>query len=334
VYRIIGFCLATLVLLSTLAYGADVTLGGAVRYQFVGREDVTPSTTFAFRDARVKAAAKLTDKISAMVYLDAAKQLSLVEANVEYAHASYATLRLGQYLLPFGYESQNSNFDVEAVDRSRMLNYIWYNGTTSAYLRDAGAMLYGRRNLLMYQVAAVNGSGINTADNNNYKDIAGRIGVGIPMFVGLGASVYHGKWGLQDSLKTRNAYGFDLYLDTGKVLLETEYIAADGRVTGALSSVDVKHGGWYTIVGYRVTPLIEPVFKYDKYDPDKDVDDDELTAYYVGVNLNFERKARLQMFYVMKDATGTDLNLPAASAADPTRVGYTHQVLVQAQARF
>ena len=338
-FKTIGFCLALLValssvLLSTLAYGADVTVSGTARFQFTAREDVDPSTNFFLRDARLKGAAKLTDKISAMVYVDATKQPSLLEANVEYTQAPYGTLRFGQFQVPFGYETQNSNFDVEAIDRSRMLNYIWYNGKTNAYLRDAGAMAYGRYKLLGYQVAVLNGTGLNTSDTNNYKDIVGRIGVGIPMFVGLGASVYQGKWGPQEDLMKRTAYGFDLFLDTGKVLVETEYIAAKGRVTGTSTSLDVKHGGLYAIVGYRITPLIEPVFKYDKYDPDKDIDDDELTAFYTGINLNFERKARLQVFYVMKDATGTDVELPGALAGDPTRVGYTHQLLVQAQAKF
>ena len=332
-FKTIGFCLAALVLLSTLAYGADVTVGGTVQYQFTAKEDVNPSTTFAFKAARLKGSVKLTDKISAMVYLDATRQPSLLEANIEYLQAPYATLRLGQFQVPFGYETQNANFDVEAIDRSRMLNFIWYNGTTTAYLRDAGAMVMGRRKLIGYQVAVLNGTGLNTSDTNNYKDIVGRVGIGIPMFAGLGASVYQGKWGPQEDLTDRNAYGFDLFLDTGKVLLEAEYIAADGRVTGTSTSSDVKHGGFYTIVGYRITPLIEPVFKYDTYDPDKDTDDNELTAYYAGVNLNFEKKARFQVFYVMKDATPNDVD-PKASAGDPTRVGYTHQMLVQAQAKF
>ena len=58
-----------------------------------------------------------------------------------------------------------------------------------------------------------------------------------------------------------------------------------------------KYGGYYIVVGYRVNALIEPVFKVDVCDPDKDADADRLKDMHFGLNLNFERKARLQVFY-------------------------------------
>ena len=51
------------------------------------------------------------------------------------------------------------------------------------------------------------------------------------------------------------------------------------------------------VLGYRVNSLIEPVFKVDMCDPDKETDADRLKDTYFGVNLNFERKARFQVFY-------------------------------------
>jgi hypothetical protein len=240
------------------------------------------------------------------LFLDTGKVL--LEADVTYAHAPFLNLKLGQFQVPFGYETQNSNFDVEAIDRSQVVTALWHNGTTAGYSRDQGAMVYGRHTLLVYQAALVNGSGLNTSDNNNHKDLVARVGLGIPMFAGLGFSVLRGKGGPEDSLLDRTGMGFDLFLDTGKVLLEAEWISAKG--TNAYDSEDKiwmgsegEFGGYYAIVGYRVTPLIEPVFKYDKFDPNKDVDDDEVTAMYFGVNLNFEGKARLLTHYVTVDET-------------------------------
>jgi hypothetical protein len=99
------------------------------------------------------------------------------------------------------------------------------------------------------------------------------------------------------------------------VLLESEYIRGDGLVgkttsftdcdtsgcqtTTGLHIKDVKYSGYYVLVGYRVTPMVEPVLKYDRYNPNTDKDD-MFSNIYMGLALNFEGKARLKTFYVVK----------------------------------
>jgi len=328
--RLVCLCLAGVLLLSAATYAADVTVNGYVQYLYSAKQKTDPSTNFGLQAARLRGTCKITDKISAYVLIDGARSLSILEANVDYIHAPFLTVRFGQFLVPFGYESQNANFDVEAVERSQIVSAVWYNGSTYGYLRDQGLMVMGQHMLFNYKLACVNGSGLNTSDNNNHKDIVGRFGVGIPMFAGLGVSVLRGQWPNGLDCQDRNALSFDLYLDTGKVLIEAEYISADGMI-GPTDMIDPKHpayaasdtkfGGYYAILGYRVTPLIEPVFKYDKFDRDKDNDDDStvMTNMYVGVNLNFEGKARLQMFYkIVGETPSVDNN----------------QLLVQVKAKF
>jgi len=323
--RLVCLCLALILLLSAATYAADVTVNGYVQYQYTAKqtnEDTPISTNFGLKAARLRGMCKVTDKISAYVLIDGAKQPSVLEAAVDYAYKPVLTVRFGQFLVPFGYETQNSTFDVEAIERSQVIYAVWDNtGNRSGYLRDQGLMVMGQHMLFNYKLACVNGSGLNTADNNNHKDIVGRFGVGIPMFAGLGVSVLRGQWPNGLDRQDRNALSFDLYLDTGKVLIEGEYITADGMVTSVSTASDTKFGGYYAILGYRVTPLIEPVFKYDKFDSDKDNDDDETitTNMYLGVNLNFEGKARFQTFYKIADETPSVDN---------------NQVLVQVQAKF
>jgi hypothetical protein len=323
--RLLGLWLAAVLLVSVVAYGADVTLNGYFQYQYVAKEKIgptDPSTNFGIKAARLKGSMKVTDQISASVTIDGAKSISVLDANIEYAYAPFLTLRLGQFQVPFGYETQNSNFDVEAVDRSQIVSALWNNGTTAGYLRDQGLMVYGRHKVLVYQLACVNGSGVNTSDNNNHKDLVGRVGIGIPAFAGLGVSVLQGQGGLQDDLLDRTGFGCDLFLDTGKLLVEGEYISAKGCnawIGSGWTGSETEYAGYYAILGYRITPLIQPTFKYDTYDPDKDTDDDEVTAMYFGLNLNFEGKARLQTFYVTVDE-------------DPSVDN--NKLVVQAQAKF
>jgi hypothetical protein len=173
----VGVWLVIVLVAASMTYAADVTVNGYVQYQYftqqIPKGQTGLSTNFLFKAARLKGSLKINDKISAMVYLDGTRQPSVLEANVEYAFAPIAVARLGQFQVPFGYESQNANFDNEAIDRSQVVSALWNNGATAGYLRDAGIMVMGQRKFFSYKVACVNGSGLNTADNNNRKDIVG-----------------------------------------------------------------------------------------------------------------------------------------------------------------
>ncbi|MFH1219571.1 MAG: porin [Candidatus Eisenbacteria bacterium] len=346
----IAICLAAVILSVGVCYSAEVEFGGLLQIKYLAEQH--KDSDISTRTARLKGSVKLTDKIALMMTLEGAKEPNILDAQLDYTFAKYAVVRVGQFTLPFGFETSWSSFDIEAIDRSQLIDHLLNNGVSTPYLRDAGVMGMGRHKVFEYKVACVNGVGYNGGkDNNNYKDIVGRVGVGIPMFAGIGVSTYQGKWPEQWINKDkkvvkvipqdRKAMGLDIYLDTGKLLFQMEYVRAQGLLKShkevvAPDTLDVawsndKYGGYYILLGYRVTPFLEPVFKYDRYDPNTDKKDDLLTDpnrnekddlltdMYFGVNLNFEGKARLQVGYRMRDeATDKDNN----------------QLLVQAGAKF
>ena len=49
--------------------------------------------------------------------------------------------------------------------------------------------------------------------------MANTVWIGVPLFAGLGLSMYEGKW--EDNQK-RNSWAFDFYIDTGNYLLQSE----------------------------------------------------------------------------------------------------------------
>ena len=103
--------------------------------------------------------------------------------------------------------------------------------------------------------------------------------------------------------------GFYFHIDTGKVLIQYEWLKGKGYLgelpdaatvfvpASAVGWLEHEYGGYYLVVGYRVTPMIQPTFKMDKLDPDKDRGGDNLTDFYYGLNLNVDRNARFQVFY-------------------------------------
>lgn len=320
--------LAVAFLASAAATAADVTVKGLIQTQFIS-EQHKPST-FVARAMRLGGSAKMTAKISGTIVFDAAKEPNLLDAYVDYAIHPKLSVRSGQFQMPFGFETQSSRFDQEAIENSLVVNNLWNNGFSAGYARDIGVMCTARHKVFELKIAAVNGVGLNYGeagsfwpkwgrDNNGHKDLVGRFGVGIPVFAGLGFSMYQGKWPSTDTSyvndttyvtthpdQDRTAMGFDIYLDAGKILFQMEYISGKGLPASQWKTPDdlsdpIEYGGYYIVLGYRVTPMIEPIFKWDKYDPDKDKDDNSQRDLCLGLNLNFEGKGRLQTCYRIRE---------------------------------
>jgi hypothetical protein len=321
-----------MLLLGGICYGADLDLSGLLQIRYTDNRDL--DGTFAARTARLGAKVKVTEKISAQAQFELAREPNLLDAMIDYSFSPALNVRIGQFKLPFGHEIQLSPFGLEAGDRALIHTHLWYNGVSRPYIRDTGALVFGRYMLFDYALGAVNGAGYNYTDdpdgggvrvfprwgmdNNNSKDIVGRIGIGVPMFAGMGFSFYEGNWPVGYTTGTcnedRSAKAFDIFLDTGKVLFHYERVWAQGRLLdqdvaafeghSAVSHAlpgdrwqDSEYGGSFVVIGYRFNAMIEPVYKLDLCDPDEDADGDRLTDTYFGVNLNFEGKARLQMLY-------------------------------------
>ena len=304
-WRATSLVLAALVILVSTAVSAKPEVNGFVQAQY--EDQAGEHSRSLMRTARIGISGDLTENVSAMVQFDAALDPVILDALIKYDLSRYALFTAGQFKIPFGYETSITRFELEAIERSLVVSHLMNNGMSAPYLRDLGLMVTGKYMAFTYDVAVVNGTGYDYTDstgsanrllglgmdNNNAKDVVARVGVGVPMFAGLGFSVYQGEWADNPD---RDAWGFYFQIDTGKVVLQYEYIRGKGRLIEGRWQGD-KFSGYYLVVGYRIKPYLEPVVKLDKLDPDWDQSYDKLTDMHYGLNFNLERKARLQVFY-------------------------------------
>ncbi len=317
--RTIGLMCLVLICTVTWLFAADYQIGGLVigRYQDIEvKGDSDPLGTFSVSAARLNANVTVSEKVKIFLQADVAGEPEILDAYIDYSYSPLLNLRVGQFKLPFGFETQISKFDLLATARSLVLAHLWNNGFSRPYVRDIGFIVSGRRKILEYKVGVVNGSGYNFStrpwlgedgsfmrwgrDNNNTKDIVGRIGVGIPMFAGVGYSFYRGKWSIDylgEQDPDRTAQAFDIFLDAGKMVIQFECLWATGRVGDLGEWKPVDYGGWFLLLGYRFKRFIEPIYKLDVCDPDKDANGDFLKDQYIGVNLKVHPSARFQFFY-------------------------------------
>jgi phosphate-selective porin OprO/OprP len=239
---------------------------------------------------------------------------TLLDAFIAYKPFDFLKITAGQFTIPFSMENITPDRNLDQVDRSQVVNaLVARKGDASNGLvdsignqngRDIGIQLSGSlialegRHLVDYYLALLNGAGINTVDNNQSKDIAGRLLLHPVKLLDLGFSYYNG-YDRFISSPTKNQerirWGSEFAINYNLFTLKGEYIwGQEGN------SNPIVHAGWYLQGTYFLWPKhLQGVFRYDTYDPDLNKSKSlETSTYYVfGVNYFFNRWTKLQVNY-------------------------------------
>jgi phosphate-selective porin OprO/OprP len=181
-------------------------------------------------------------------------------------------LRGGQFKVPFSYEELFSDNNLDFVERSV--------ADSLTPKRDIGAMLHGSLfgGIVSYAGGIFNGSGQNTADTNDSKDLAGRLVVypfkqselTLLRNLHLGADVAWGDEGSGQSLQgltdgqfvffpriptrgDRLRYSGEVAYYTGPFTIYGEYIESQEERKGIGNGADLFGRGWYVTTTYVLT---------------------------------------------------------------------------------
>lgn len=180
-------------------------------------------------------------------------------------------IQLGQFKVPFGSESIASGTDLELINRSTVTETLAPGRDNASNGRDIGIQFGGsaragaRGGAVDYALGVFNGSGINTGDDNDGKDIAARAAwkPAVPGLT-LGADFYDGRSGGNSA--TRDRQGVDLLFTREPWLVRAEHIwAKDGSV---------KKRGYYGTLAYSIVPRTQVAVRYDRLDPNTGAADD------------------------------------------------------------
>lgn len=271
----------------------------------------------------------------------------LLDAFVTYTRLGpWAKFSLGQFKAPVSLELQNPCHKLHTVYRSLVVQQL------VAPWRDIGFMVSGGvslknyagltdHNFLSYQLAIMNGTGINTWDNNNYKDIAGRLLFHVWDGIDIGGSFRSGSQNPYDETinggKGQNSvYGAEISVDYFNFLLQAEYlygvgknieeIAAGGCGGGGVPAIrgTLERNGYYAMLLYRTPWGLEPVVKYEFFNPAAEVTDytlfasepnETITSLTLGLNYFINDWSRVQVNYIIHDDGNvyTDANTPTNS---------------------
>ena len=237
----------------------------------------------------------------------------LTDAYVEFAKYPAATLRVGQYKVPFGLQELTADTRQEFADRS-IVNAKF---TPS---RDIGLMLLGNvwDKKFGYQVGVFNGSGQNNPQEDQKQMYAVRVWIDPlgeyklfetandasdknVLHLGLayrGGEVMRGTAtaGVFEDADNETAADFEIAWRWSRLFAMGEYFIQKDEQKNPTAGADVKAQGWHVQFGVMVQPRQhELALRYAQVEPDKDVTDAEQTetrlvyGYYIkGHNLKIQ----------------------------------------------
>jgi hypothetical protein len=210
--------------------------------------------------------------------LDGSPEELVNDAFVEYYLNDHATMRVGQFIKPFGFDIQQSSAERESPERGIFAGYFFPGQ------RDRGVMLFGDLNFtslknVQYFIGAFNGNRF-FADNNRQANYVMRLR---KLFdrpkLAVGVSAQFGKQILPPGVvgnNDENLIGFDLQYVRGRLGLRGEFVAgntpstllgiepeyADAFRPGARSAAGALFATW------RLTNRDHIYTRYDQFNRD------------------------------------------------------------------
>lgn len=262
--------------------------------------------TLKFKRARIGVRGNIDNDFSYYFMLEASPFIGgvgsayLMDAFVTYHKYNWAKISAGSFKQPFGLEVNTPCNNLTTIDRSIVSDQL------VAPQRDFGLIILGgnKYTKFNYAVALMNGRGLNVVDNNSKKDIIGRVSYKLFDFMTIGGSFRYGYPNNNDD--TRTTYGAEMALKLNNFKIQGEYIYDEGDYNraagGGCGSEPVELGekrdGAYIMVSYDTKWKVQPVFKYEYFDPNIDVKKigyQEMMT--IGANYFINDKVRIQLNY-------------------------------------
>ena len=320
------FLLATLMIISSLTFAQEKVdrtpkISGFVQalYQADFSKDFDlNNNTFRMRRVRMSIDGKLTEKLSYKIQGDFSREVMLVDAYVKYKVCDALSIQVGQYKLPFTMETAINPVNLEIFDYGEVVTKLTgYSDVcgVGALGRDMGVMATGKLfkkddfSLLEYAVGVFNGNGVNNTDNNNRKDVAGRLEFHPWMKeLTLTGSFYIGKYKKDENFGDRNRYSGGAQFKNDRLIVRSEFVAGETGVNDTIGNF--KSNGLYAVVGYNFllgkdnSQSLMPVLRFDRFIADTDIENGGRNLFTAGINywpvkyLNF----KLDYTYIKPEA--------------------------------
>jgi hypothetical protein len=299
---------------AVMAAGEKLEVSGNWQVRYSMYPDDNKDDEFKLKRIRLKFKSYFAENWGAAVEYDFASS-GVKDAYVTFEPMSELMVTGGKFKVPYAYENLNSSSKQDTIDRSQVIGEI-------ASEFDIGAMVSGKvmEGMFEYGAAFVHGTG--GSEDNDKKDVIGRVAVhpmkgseGPLSSLMLAAALQMG----DQPMTMEGADGEEITLGDeertryiGTALVEAYGLRAYGEyLYQKLEDSDVESDGFYVTVVYDIPVndmIVSPVVKYEQFDPDDSVEDDEETVTTIGAAVHFGKKHynKVEINYRIKDEEPVD----------------------------
>lgn len=287
----------------------QIKIKGYVQGRYERHQLESTKDTFKLKSAYIIPYGTVVPGWDFEVEIDAADNTGkpLRNAFIEYtAFKPYAMVKVGQQKPSYSEEYWTSSSMIDTIERALPV-------TNLSAERDIGVNLLGKLfdERVEYGIGVFNGSGINTNDDNDNKDIVGRLILSpfkghseILNELRFGGGAWIGKQARSSSsndINDRDRYNALLSYKYKRLKLQSEYLFQEfDQTTGSEKESD----GWYIMGVFDVMqnyPLLQLVGKYEQYDPNTHSSGNRQDITTVGANYFFSKYTKIMANYRFRD---------------------------------
>lgn len=248
----------------------------------------------------------------------------MTDALIQLKHLPYYdwTLTIGQFKIPFSEAGRNFATPYQELIKGPLIYEARYLTSTTISDREIGLMVEGEmlERKGVYVIGIFNGTGINMADDNDHKDLLLHFRVSpwkeerASKFKPLefGASIIKGAMSETDpatmpGVDLREKYCYTMKYEIEKTIFTYEQIYQDIGIDGPR---DRTAKNWYVQATrdfgmdfFKRRQKVRAIARYEYYDNDSLVEDDEIKCVTLGGNWFVNKYLRLQINYNSFDET-------------------------------
>ncbi|MBK7106457.1 MAG: hypothetical protein IPH62_14345 [Ignavibacteriae bacterium] len=283
---IIIFLLTSINLFAQETPEFTVKVGGLIQawtsYGQINGAD-TNSIGWGVRRARLVATSNFGSKMKGTVHLELTS-FKLLDAKIEYSLSNMFSLTAGRFI---GAGVRGAGLtgaaNIDITERAFTTDK-WAASTIGTDFRDYGMDLTANIGELKANVTLHNGDGsanisnkvLGTQIQNGGFAVSGMLIYKPEQLKGLEVGGYYGMGNKE--INEYNAYNAYAYFEPGKFKVKAELIGW----TNTFGSVDFSQMGYYLMGGYKIMDCVEAIARYEIYDANTDLDDNERNFLTIG----------------------------------------------------
>jgi hypothetical protein len=293
---------------------ATVTVGGRMHFQYALSSIAAANNDFFLKRARPNLDLSIDDFLTARVETEFAGGAVLRDAWLRFDFSDAFMLSMGQFKRGFDAFFLASSVDLSLIERDGRvegLDVCTGVGSVCSYGRlmealqhadrDLGLRVEGSSGQLSWYGTFTNGSGANTADDNDTKSMAGRLVYAATENVRVAGNVSSHDYEDANGNQRGFAYGGDVEVGTwrdglhvqGSVVAGDNWLELDANLDPApFLTFQGAASYYYPLEGERVAG-IEPLGRVSWADPDTGTDDDGAVVVTPGVMLYLNGRTKI-----------------------------------------